>query len=141
MTAKVPTSKAKTAYGVLNTIAKLALDEPKRMRMGTYLDRFDKGNPDEPLCGIKQWPACGTVGCIAGWTTELRPQRSEKLLSIVDRAARVLGLNQEQATQLFHDGKLCTEQGQGTVKHARHVVAHIRAFQQKYRAQLLAKKV
>lgn len=126
MKTAMPTSRAKTAYGLLSAIAKLALEEPKRMRMETWLSR------DGGWLHPSRVPACGTVGCIGGWTTVLRPRRMAK---------DTLGLDGAQADELFLDRPLVWDWPQGTAKHARKVAAHIRRFQKKYASQLKRKKV
>lgn len=126
-TTLIPTSKAKTAYSLLSDIVKLTVDEPRRMRMQSW--GGDIGNA-EFLAPSKR-PACNTVGCIGGWTTVLRPGPT---------AEKVLGLTGEQADELFF-GPLCADPNQGSPNHARKVVALIRKFQKKYRAQLLKTKV
>lgn len=121
----VPTSKAKTAYGLLSDIAKLAQEEPARMRMDCW------GGRPGTYTVISRVPACRTVGCIGGWTEVLRPKK---------RAARTLGLTNAQELELFY-GPLCLEDNQGTRRHASRVVSLISRFQKKYRTQLLTKKV
>lgn len=130
MTKKIPTSRAKTAYGVLSDIARLTQREPKRMRMAAWGGEANNaGYLDSRLL-----PACNTVGCIGGWTNLLTGTTGSC------HAETVLGLTREQANDLFY-GPLCTEDGQGTVRHARRVVGLIRRFQRAHRQQLLAKKV
>jgi hypothetical protein len=132
MKSKLPTSRAKTAYGLLSEIAKLALEEPKRMSMGFWIDRRVDDDGDEwqwrPSRG---WPTCGTVGCIGGWTETLR----------AGYASDTLGIDGDQAEELFQDPDLCAAPNQQTTTHAKAVARHIAKFQKKYRAQLLAKKV
>lgn len=127
-TTKIPKSRAKTAYGLLGEIRALALDEPKRMEMCSW------GGVVGNARFRREAPACGTVGCIGGWVNVLHPKSREE-------GARIaLGITYDQADELFY-GDLCTDDDQGTMKHARRVGALIRKFQKKYRAQLLAKKV
>lgn len=133
--AKLPVSRARTAYGLLSEIAALALAEPKRMRMSVTLLR------DDPASAPNFYPACGTVGCIAGWTTVLKGLRTDPFGGVLSSAARTLGLIGEQEDDLFCDVPLCSATNQQTVAHAKAVARHIREFQKKYRHQLLAKKV
>lgn len=129
----LPISTAKTAYSLLSDIAQLALDEPKRMRMATVLAVGDTNS----------FPACKTVGCIAGWTDMLTTTSATMEWGeiIMERATATLGLTTRQRDELFCDGRLCGARNQQTPKHAKSVVAHIRRFQKKNRAQLIAKKV
>lgn len=143
---KLPTSKAKTAYGLLSEIAALALQEPKRMRMSTWLNRKAKR-----MYGADATPACGTVGCIAGWGAILagtkREQRAlersgaefDGVIPWKAIGARIFGLNESDALQLFKADGIAGNQG--TLQHARNVVKCIRRFQQQHAAQLKAKRV
>lgn len=146
MTTKIPTSRAKTAYGLLSEIAALAIEEPKRMRMGDWRVRRATASV-EPDLGF---PACGTVGCIAGWAVTLRRVRLRFHESIFggrykehegDAAERLLGLTSEQSVALFKPQDLVKDPCQQTPEHARKVVAHIRRFQKAHRAQLLKTRI
>lgn len=59
----IPLSKAKTAWGLLLDVKKAIRSEPKRANMSVYCDKL------APQHG---GPACGTVGCFAGWVMLLR---------------------------------------------------------------------
>lgn len=142
----VPTSKAKTAYGLLSEIAALALAEPKRIAMNDWL--VTRGSSRTPALGF---PACGTVACVAGWAVTLRPTKAREKFDqwsglyetedAGDRAQRVLGLSDKQADRLFRPTSLMCASNLQTPAHARATVRHIRQFQKRYKAQLLAKKV
>lgn len=125
---KLPTSKAKNAYDLLTDIGKLALEEPKRMRMGIWLVRGD----DLWLFRDVVIPACGTIGCIGGWTYVLRPGPAVE---------DTLGLTRAMEHQLFYNLALCNDIDQGTLAHSERVVAHIKRFQKKYAKRLKAKAV
>lgn len=134
----MPKSRAKTAYGLLGEIARLALAEPKRIRMAWWLT--DPGAMPED-----KRPACGTVGCIGGWVLTLkgtRAQQRDALRGAVtdagDNAAAILGLKESQAHALFDP---FVRGRAGTVTQARAVAARIRRFQKQYAAQLKAKAV
>lgn len=147
MKGKLPVSKAKTAYGLLSEIAALAIAEPKRIAMTLWLQK-ETGPQHRSL--PEGYPACGTVGCVGGWTIALKPTAARKINGGLfgpdredsgQRAGRRLGLTEEQADELFLPSDICNSSNQQTPAHARAVVAHIRRFQKKYRTQLLAKKV
>ena len=127
MAALIPKSKAKTAYGLLSEIAALVTAEPKRFDMSTWIRREKHGENAR-----RGFPACGTVGCIGGWTQLLRPREGG--------AQTILGLTFEQSNELFTPSGWLAEDGQ-TAAHARKYVAHLRRFQKKYAAQLKAKKL
>lgn len=54
----IPRSKAKTVLGLLKDVKRVILEEPKRANMGVFYKEIS------PSYG---GPACGTVGCFAGW--------------------------------------------------------------------------
>lgn len=137
--AAMPTSRAKTAYGLLSEIAKLAFEEPKRIRMGLWKQSRGVNLNQHPDIGVDEWPGCGSIGCVGGWVDYLRP--TDTGITVMLRAGRVLGLSDLQAEALFEPNNLMDANNQGTTAHARKVIAHIRRFQKKYAAQLKAKRV
>lgn len=137
----VPRSKAKTAYGLLSKIAALIVDEPKRYHQGRFLDV--KNADDNP----RDYPSCGTVGCVAGWVVTLKGKQGNRTLYplVGSTARKILGISDAQSYELFHADALDTADHQGpppqTAAHARKGAAHIRKFQKAHRAQLLEKKL
>lgn len=125
--AKIPTSRAKTAYGLLSEIASLALEEPKRIAMSIWSTKEGDTPPTD------RYPKCGTVGCIGGWASILRGNSSP--------ASELLGIEGRQIDELFYDDRLMADPHQQTRRHAMKVVAHIRRFQKKYLTQLKATKL
>jgi hypothetical protein len=86
---------------LLTKVKKLILEEPKRLDMLTLLEPSYSGEP-----------ACGTVGCIAGWTlvaANLKGKTPIKeviapLLSKGNRltaTAKLLGLSMDEQNRLF----------------------------------------
>lgn len=131
----IPKSRAKTAYGLLSEIRALILAEPKR-----YNQRDTLVLREHSYMVAQEFPACGTIGCVAGWTVALKAQRpSRHIGGIMAFAQRKLGLTGFQADQLF-DGSAAAGTVQ-TLSHAKSGAAHIARFQKANRAQLLAKKV
>jgi hypothetical protein len=136
----IPKSKAANAYDLLSEVARAVTAEPKRLRMGTWLDTKAKRR-----LGVEA-PACGTIGCIAGWSVMLsgsRTLRREMARGVYFNyyetpASGLLGLDEEQSEELFNTD---VEGRFGTRAHARNAVRRIRAFQQKYATQLKAKAV
>lgn len=116
----------KTAYGLLSFIAKITAEEPKRMHMGEW--RVTQ--PNWSANHIK-FPACGTVGCIGGWTEILSGQIAEA----------ILGLTNDQQEELFFPSRLTGAARQGTAAHAAKVIRHIEKFQRKYSKQLKATRL
>jgi len=134
-TTKIPTSKAKTAYGLLSEVAALALAEPKRIDMSRWVCR--EGSPSQYewdyVAPLRGYPACGTVGCIGGWVDTLTRKK-------VGDAYDTLGLGLDAGNELFMPPWWADRDTQSRA-HARKVVAHIRKFQKKYASQLKRKKV
>lgn len=129
----IPLSRAKTAYGLLSEIRRLILDEPKRYDQTDVLRT-------RPLYGTgSYWPSCGTVGCVAGWATTLKGKPSRDGWKTLMRARHILGLDAQQADDLFDGGAA----GHDPQKpgHARRGAYHIAAFQVAHAKQLKAKKL
>lgn len=131
----------KTAFDLLTHVRRLILDEPRRYDQGLYIvseklknlqyqidSERNSGNPKYAA------PACGTVGCVAGWVSLLGvraefPQLADQI------ATKVLGLNPYQSTKLFDGGALhqYLKLGQnlpntGTRAYARLGAKHIAVF-------------
>jgi hypothetical protein len=138
----LPTSTATNAYDLLSDIAKLALEEPKRIYMSVVLTQKDVNIPTAPCIDpsiVQFYPACETVGCIAGWVNILTGCPIEECGD--DRwAAQMLGLNWPQRMNLFTPDWWEDEEGQ-TLEHAIKVVQHIAAFQAKFEDQLKSKSI
>lgn len=139
----IPKSKAKTAYSLLSEIAKLIIAEPKRYNQERFLTV--RGGREQAPRGF---PACGTVGCVAGWVAALKGPKGARTRyqDVQTVATDILGLDHYQSDQLFSGSALSSAvDGLGpnpqTVSHARHGVKHIRRFQEANRAQLLAKRI
>lgn len=54
-----------SSYTILGRIIDLVKDEPKRLRMGVVLENITRPSLEVE---VDDFPACGTVGCIAGWS-------------------------------------------------------------------------
>lgn len=133
--AAVPTSKAKTAYGLLSEVRRLILAEPLRYDQGWWLSKRGKRNSYEPEKGF---PSCGTVGCVAGWVVTLKRKKARE--GQIQQAARqVLGLDYETASEFFDAS--AARGGPQTEAHAQQGAAHIARFQQEHAAQLKATRV
>lgn len=131
MKSAMPKSKAKTAYGLLSEVRKLILEEPKRYSQRLYIART---NEDPEF----EFPACGTIGCVAGWVATLTEGRFG-YLETCRVAMGALGIDIEQAAELF-DADAASGPSQ-SLEHARTGAKHIARFQQKYAKQLKAKKI
>lgn len=137
----IPKSKAKTAYGLLSEIRALILAEPLRYDQRDILTIVPASQRD------KDTPACGTIGCVAGWVCALKNARAKVLAEtpcggvnpVLIYAAKKLGLNDWQRSELF--GPFRAGMSDRGPSHARAGAEHIRKFQSANRHQLLAKKV
>lgn len=142
-----------TPYDILTTIQALAKEEPRRIYMNLWISKSVKY-----INGVLQrsqeergerrtkyiMPACGTVGCIAGWAKALLNPTGITDGDNVDAhgyARDVLGLTNEQAYSLFAPGGLETWPKGGTRAHALQFIAHIEAFKVANEAQLKSKFV
>lgn len=143
----IPKSKAKTAWGLLADVKRAILAEPKRADMGVFRRtvRPEHGGP-----------ACGTVGCFAGWVTLLHnprwpapPSSVWEPSPIANKAHEILGEGCNFYTvpgpddYVFNsgDGDACQRTRAGTKAHARAVVARIDKFMRVNAKVLKAKKV
>jgi hypothetical protein len=131
----LPKSKARNAYDLLSEIATLIVDEPRRYNQNVWIAAAD-GNDFAAPRGL---PACGTVGCVAGWVRTLKGAMESGTTSEV--AQRVLGINDIQVCQLFSAGAIQVSANVQTKAYAKAGAAHIRRFQAKHAAQLKAKAV
>jgi hypothetical protein len=81
------------------------LEEPRRFAMGTWLKKYIPGTlidePDSETLEMRRVPACGTVGCIAGWTVDLTGGKSSRA-SFDGAARRRLGISPTKSTRLFY---------------------------------------
>jgi hypothetical protein len=105
-------SNKKLNVELLLKVKQHILDEPKRLRMDTWL-RHDVANgvrvSNSPGYGEPrtiEFPACGTVGCIAGWTAMLaNPEYQESGLSNFGLSAFSIAkeeLNIDEEIEPFH---------------------------------------
>jgi hypothetical protein len=130
---RIPKSRAKTAYGLLSEVRKLILTEPLRYDQNELLVFEDSDN------WYGEFPSCGTVGCRAGWVIMLKSIEPKRVFDIWDRAEKILGLTEGQASELF-TSLGATGKGQ-SIEHARSGAQGIVEFQKKYSTQLRAKRV
>lgn len=158
----LPTSRAKTADGLLAEIQRLILAEPKRYNQDLWVELLP---PEKDEFGYvndtSKFPSCGTIGCVAGWCATLKgsPRTIKRFAegkldydTIYKTAQRVLGLSDPQAEELFasspenfvgldKNGYRSLIARPGTKAYARLGYNHIQAFRDKYRAQLRATRL
>lgn len=82
-------------------VKQVFLDNPERLLMDTWLVKDKPGSMFDDDYFERQFPVCGTVGCIAGWIKELAGDYAEDSLAPTS-ANNVLGLKHTDTKQLFH---------------------------------------
>lgn len=137
----IPLSRARTAYGLLRDVQRVILAEPKRVNMKTYAVDPEKE-------GYSNRPACGTVGCFAGWVVVLSKGRQVALNGGGDEAGKLLGwdLHYELPGNGYHvfnagSGDQCARTLPGSKAHARAVYNRINGFIQRNLKALKARKL
>ncbi len=122
-------TRAKTPVGILRHVARLILDEPKRFYQELFLV---KGQPGQKSISNHRFPACGIIGCVAGWVV-VATGREHSEASVCSMAASALGLDRFQTFELFRGVALdsCLS-ADGTKAYARAGVRHIAKFVKKH---------
>lgn len=136
--APTPIIRAKriTAKDLLLRIKAIVLDEPKRLDMRWWVSRW-KGKRTHDACVDPPAPACGTVGCIAGWGALLLrgasapPLRGSKAARLMTRLVKPDGrdeadLDPEWVVDDLFDAT--TDSRPGTRAHAREVSKRIDGY-------------
>lgn len=150
----MPVFTGTTAWELLDFITWVIQGEPKRYDQGAWIKLVEQGYSEEYKAS--QMPACGTIGCVAGWVDLLVTGRQ----TIIDvdmfadqtqkRATRILGLNKAQQNQLFEGNAIAKvrewlpvsldNEGfypmTGTEAYAALGVLHIRKFMQRHERKL-----
>lgn len=142
-----------TAYDLLTKVAWLIAEEPKRYNQDVWLSK------KQPYHRSQDFAPCGTAACVAGWVDLMYygPAVTTKIANLeIARedpgtfAQRVLGLNDDQADELFRGDALVVAMYRephevdpimprlGTPEYAALGVKHIQWFQEKHEAQLRA---
>lgn len=156
----MPKSKATNAHELLDEIRNLILEEPRRYNQEDWLKKKLDAHDTS-----YNFPACNTIGCVAGWTVALkRSERTQRRMlqeeevtfghPFQETAQRILGLTDDQVSYLFNGSavqdRLVKTSGNfierrvvrpGTKMYARLGYNHITRFMKKHEAQLKAKRV
>jgi hypothetical protein len=143
VTKSVPRIRTKriTAANLLRRIRALVLEEPARLNMDSYISAF-RGRIrssvyDPPHVG--DLPACGTVGCIAGWGAMLlrRPDEIPRASTAETTMVKLLGHPEDDPwfSSYYTDHDLFSDYGAdidgtrpGTKAHARAVAQRIDSY-------------
>ena len=126
----IPKSFATNAYDLLTDIRTLIVEEPKRYNQSSWLKQHVTG-PGAP--------ACGTIGCVAGWIKQLtEPDRKEHAQAVAERVLNDKRLN---LYMLFRGGAIedlasSSTPTVGTNAYAALGDRHIRNFQQQNKKAL-----
>lgn len=105
-------TKTKLNVRLLRKIKKHILAVPERFAMNWFIVRGTPGQIIEHLDWrqpmsldgeFRKAPACGTVGCIAGWAAFFTAKNPQRLTndSAERRGKKALGLSKDQAKTLF----------------------------------------
>lgn len=115
--------KLKLNVKLLEKIKKHLKEEPKRYHQGKWVEEVSVWDANAP--------ACGTVGCIAGWAVLLSVPKKRwsfwfrREESIKDRASKLLGLDYNQTNYLFAAGNQMDWTGPAGVAEACKKIDHI----------------
>jgi hypothetical protein len=127
-------------YGVCADVVRVVLAEPKRADMTCAIKRA------HPYQG---GPACGSVGCFAGWMNLIVFGWAAERGMPIQRAEEMLGPDVDMYTvgryknDVFNSGRgdQCDSTEPQTAEHARAVANRIRRFMRINRRALLARTV
>lgn len=98
--------KPKTAYGLLERVARHIEDDPRRYDQGRFVLTGEDELSSRGFIGDGA-PPCGTVACRAGWIVFLNDGlNAVGYDGIQDRANEVLGMTEEDTDDLFSGGAL-----------------------------------
>jgi hypothetical protein len=87
----IPTAKANNAYDLCLEVIDAMLEEPKRVNMGYFCLLVGQGEEHASHYEVGQAPACGTIGCFAGWVNLITFDRNVANNHAQDLAKAVLG--------------------------------------------------
>lgn len=135
----IPTSRAKTAWGLIKDVMRAMENEPKRMNMRYYINT-------DPDLSEKGLPVCGTTGCFAGWISLLRRGRSD--WRALGHAHALLGSDIRYMIEKRGSGHIhvfdCGDDipgNPGTARYMRGVLRRIRRFMKVNEKALKARKL
>ncbi len=133
---KIPLSKAKTAWGLLQDVKRAITEEPKRANI-----EIPWGTKRPKQGG----PACGTVGCFNGWIGFLSGwgMNWDAPYTLMGRYLNYYFESRGEVFAYFNagSGDACGTTSPGTRAHARAVVARINRFMKANEVALKARKL
>lgn len=104
----LPVSRATNALELLEEVIKLIEEEPLRYNQGDWLQRIRQFYLSPGSAPIST-PACGTVGCVAGWVVILIQDVPGYASDAAHFAEGILGITRSQRYDLF-DGAAVSRQ-------------------------------
>ena len=136
----IPRSKAKTAWGLCQDVIRAIKKEPKLADMAVFTDNILPQNGG---------PACGVVGCLAGWICRLA---GKPIMRVGTIAARHIIDPEEQLNyftvgsqnyDVFNsgDGDRCATTEPGSRAHAHAVVLRMKKFMRINKTKLKAQHI
>ncbi len=112
----LPKSTATTSWELLEDIIRAITEEPRRYAQDTWREIFrdDLGVSDVEMSRVAlvervaegRVPACGSIGCVAGWVTFITDEIPSYSGDTGYKAACILGINPDQRNELFHGNAL-----------------------------------
>lgn len=132
-----------SAYEVLDRVARLVEDEPRRMHMSTLYVELSETRLQRDALLSHTYPPCGTIGCIAGWSHFVMCSSTNCGASIGTANAALLlaGFSKDAEKELlvaFWGGDHMNLPD-GSQEQADAVCLFVRTFQAKYEQELRAR--
>ena len=135
----IPRSKAKTAWGLCQDVIRAIKKDPKRANMSVFSEVFlpeDGG------------PACGTIGCLAGWICRLAGRHTKDCRTTAKHIIDPKGqLHYSIAGPWNYDvfnaggGDRCAITPPGSRAHAHAVVVRMKKFMRINKKALKAQRI
>lgn len=142
--APLPVSTATNAYERMQEVNRAILEEPARLHMGGWCLSFQDPMQAKSVSGRKSAPACGTIGCYAGWVNFLNGDYTNRVHPGL-RALEILAKNEGPLSISLYNAFLMPVRddynnplSSGTRAYARAVVKRFRAIMKEYEKELKA---
>jgi hypothetical protein len=146
----VPKASAENAYELLEQVVEAIKEDPKRYNQHLWVTNGERNGGYSPITFMPQdypdirlnMPACGTMGCVAGWVSVMTKGPKEAMqLNAQGHAQIVLGITDMQAERLFAGHAAGERDHESPEAHAARGIRHIQRFMKANAAQLKAKKL
>lgn len=142
-------SQAKTAWGLMQAVNRAILAEPRRLYMGNWISSFLDRRQAKEEVGFT--PACGTVGCYAGWVAMLA--EGQETFGVQTTAVELLagvgtnqnGILRDELVDAFLNTHAADKNGRyllaGTKPYARAIVQRFEVIMEEHKTFLKAQAV